>query len=542
MVNLIRSTVFILGLILTTLAQATTSVTASIDTNPAVVDSSILLTVVADDSVANDAFDSSILNDNFVVGQTSVSNHTSMINFKTTRTTQWTTVIVPKAEGTKIIPAFTIDGVSSNPISVRVLARDNTNASQQNDVFISEVPSSIDVYVQEQFTLEVKLHLGAELKRGALTEPQMTGAEIRQITQDVETVEVINGKRYRVIERLYAIKPTASGKFVLHSSMFDGEILTGQRRALYSSYNRGKPVSVKGKEIEINVKPMPETYKGEWLPSEILVIEDNWPEGITEFELGEPITRNVVITAAGLSEEQLPKINFYTPDELKMYPDQAELSTGIQKGIIVSQKSQNFAVVPTKPGTYTLPELSIPWWNTVTNQLEKAVIPSKTITIKGIEAPLVAGNNLGQPEVIIVTEQNTLLQWVFLVGWILTALAWIFTAKVKGKLGGNTTHFSSAEKQSYLKLIAACKQGNGEDVLTLIPIWASDLFKEKLSNLTLVEQRVSDTDFSFELQQLQKQYYSANSSKWNGLPLIKVLSRLQNKTTQAQQVSIALNP
>ncbi len=523
-------------------ALALENITATIDQNPATVDESLVLTVIADDNVSADKYDPSILGRDFHVGNTSVRSQSSMVNFETTRSTIWTTVLTPKSVGKAVIPSFTIDGVSSKPISVEVLARDDKRASVQEDVWITSDVSQTNVYVQQQFTLKIKLHFSAELKRAALYEPKMTGAEIKQIGQDSEDMEIINGKRVRTIERIYSINPQSSGKFTLHSSLFDGEVVQAPRRGFMNGFARGKPVRIKGKEIDIEVKPKPESFTGEWLPSEIIAVQDNWPEDTEQFELGEPITRQIIITAAALAEDQLPKIEFDTPAEIKIYPDQAETQMGVQNGVLISQKVQDFAIVPSKAGTYTLPEVKIPWWNTTINRLEHAIIPSKTFTVTGANAPNVIATSPSENQTVVV-QQNTALQWIFLAGWVLTALAWLYTAKLKGKLGAKTALFVSEEKQHYLKLMAACNQGDGEQVLKLLPLWASDLYSDRtFHNLSEVEQQFNDHSFSAELQQLQRSYFSANAQSWDGKAMLKVISRLQTKTTQAQQVKMALNP
>ena len=89
---------------------------ATVDKNPVLADESITLSVVASGSASRDAFDATPLNADFIVGRTSVSSQTQMINFDTTRTTIWTTTLIPRKPGRFVIPAFTIDGKRSDPI------------------------------------------------------------------------------------------------------------------------------------------------------------------------------------------------------------------------------------------------------------------------------------------------------------------------------------------------------------------------------------------------------------------------------------------
>lgn len=534
---------FVVTSVLSNSAYALTKVTASVDRNPAMVNESLVLTVIADDSISADAFDPSVLKTDFVVGSTSVSSQTSMVNMDMTRTTRWTTLLIPKQQGNATIPALTIAGQKTQPITLTVVAQGNAAAQKQKQVYITSEVSSQDVYVQQLFTLKIKLHLAVDLKRGSLSEPKMTGAEIKQVGPDQESTQIIDGKRIRIIERIYSIKPQNSGIFVLHSTMFEGEIIIGKQRSLFSGLDRGKPISVGSKEIEISVKPVPEKFQGEWLPSEIISIEEQWPEEQLEYALGEPITRKVIITAAGLSSEQLPTLKFEVPQGIKIYPDQAESNTGVQNGLVISQKIQDFAIVPTKPGTFILPELRLPWWNTKLNKLEYAVLPSKALTIKGLisKPSLIAQPSLETSPPVVV--QNTSLQWLFLAGWILTGIAWLITAQLRKQTNDKPTPFSRTDKRNYLQLMAACQQNDGEQVLALLPKWAGDLFEgQYFTNLQQVTKCLNDQEFNNQLGILQRSYFSEEKTPWQGKAMLKAISRLQTKTIQTHEVAMALNP
>ena len=144
-----------------------------------------------------------------------------------------------------------------------------------------------------------------------------------------------------MIERTYAISPQKSGELILKSPIFSGEIMKpSARRSNFLSFGESKPVSVIGEELPISVLPIPKAYQGTWLPSELLSLHQEWQPTPDSFIVGEPITRTITLTAAGLSEEQLPEINMVVPHGLKVYPDQAELHTAMNNNRLVSQKSK----------------------------------------------------------------------------------------------------------------------------------------------------------------------------------------------------------
>jgi len=561
----VRVIICLLAILLSLNSYALTKVSATVDKNPVVVNESLVLTVTADDDIDSNALDTSALLSDFMVGRTSVSSQTSMINFKTTRTTTWTTVLIARKPGEFVIPAFDVDGVKSQTIEIKALAADSATATSAQDLFITTQVSAREIYVQQQITLTVRLHFASELKRGSLTEPTLSSANILQIGKDKESENIINGKRYRIIERIYAISPQQSGEVILKSPVFSGEIIMpSSRRSNFLSFADSKPVSVIGDDISLTVKPIPTQIDGSWLPSELVALHQEWQPDPAQFKVGEPITRTITLTAAGLSEAQLPEITMTVPQGLKVYPDQAELHTGLNNERLVSQKVANFAIVASQPGEYQLPDITIPWWNTVTNKAEIAKIPGQKITVlpNADLAPMTVEQtpsvnlekNIATPTVeTIVIEQNNFLQWLFLALWLLTSLAWYISAKrsVKHNAGlnkKNTKGSSTKISNAHLSILAACKQNNGQLALATLLPWAQSKSSENDENITLttidsVLAYFNDKALSEAVIELQQSYYGKNKEQWSGNSLLNAIQALHKKNHKTSQaIDIKINP
>ncbi len=552
MVKLVYSLVALFSLLISPSSFAYMTVSATIDKNPVIANESFVLTVTADDDVNTNALDTTPLMQDFIVGRTSVSSQTSMINFKTSRTTIWTTVLIARKTGKLTIPSLSVENQQTQPIALTVLSSSDPNADRQQDLFITTEVSAKDVYVQQQLTLTVKLHFAAELKRGSLTEPTLEGANITQVGKDKEEETIINGRRYRVIERTYAISPQQSGDYILKSPVFSGEIMMpSSRRNSFLSFGETKPVSVIGDEIPLTIRPIPANYQGVWLPSELLTIHQEWQPEPTKFTVGEPITRTITLTAAGLSEEQLPEITMEMPAGLKVYPDQAELHTGMNNGRLVSQKVGNFAIVANKPGTYQLPEITIPWWNTVTNKIQHAVIPAQTITVlankeQKNEPPVAPiqqqAPTQGESKTVIV-EQASWLQWLFLALWLLTSAAWLATALLKGRSKRNTGKANEKINDSYLALLAACKKNDAQQVLRLLVPWFNSLSGTQVSNIAQIIQCCQQPALSDAIDDLQQSCYGKQTQIWHGKALLDAILQMnKHHSTSSATPQFALNP
>lgn len=548
---MVRAILLFIGLLLTP-ATFALQVTASIDKNPVVANESFVLEVVADDDVNTNALDTSSLMQDFIVGRTSVSTQTSMINFKTTRTTKWSTVLIARKAGTYTIPALNVEGEQTTPIALTVLAAADPSASKQQDLFITTDISAKEIYVQQQVTLTVKLHFATELKRGSLTEPSLENANITQVGTDKESDTIINGKRYRVIERTYAISPQQSGELILKTPVFSGEILVQtNRRSSFLSFGETKPVSVIGEDITLNVRPIPLDYQGQWLPSELLTMHQEWQPANDEFKVGEPMTRTLTLTAAGLSEEQLPELNMIMPPGLKVYPDQATLHTGMNNNRLVSQKAQNFAIVASRAGEYKLPEITIPWWNTVTNKFQKAVIPAQTIKVKANTdfnpstfAPAANEQSVSnQAPATVIVKEASYLQWVFLTLWLLTSFAW-FISYQRNKTPTKPGNKAAKTNDCYLNLMSACKQNDGEKALKLIVPWAKTL--NGLTDISTLEEATSLinlSEFTQAIQDLQQCYYGKSATQWQGQLLLQLIQQVnKNQPKINSNTPLSLNP
>ncbi|RHW75357.1 protein BatD [Colwellia sp. RSH04] len=563
-------------------ANALSSVTATVDKNPAMLNESIVLTVTADDDINRNKLDTSPLLKDFIVGQTSVSSQTTMVNFKTSRTTNWQILLIPRKVGKLAIPALEIEGKFSQPISLEVVDQAPQDNNNYQDIFITSELSNNEVFVQQLTTLTLKLHFSVELKSGNLTEPELAGATVEKIGQDQQSDTIINGKRYRVIEQTYAITPQQSGTFTLAAPMFSGEIMMpSRRRSNFLSFAETKPVSILGESIKLVVKSIPDSFinydpnnpQNTWLPSELLTLHQEWQSNGQDYMVGEPITRTITLTAAGLSKAQLPPIIMKATKGLKVYPDQAQLHSNLSKERLVSQKVQNFALVASHAGRFILPEIRITWFNTVTNKIEHATLPEQAIIVKeNPDEPNSTRMDVSNSQQVdsITTDSSTLtkaenlkqdspltqtnhLHWVYLGLWIATLLAWFFHVSLIKRKSATLPRVEKKHDsgQSYIKLLAACKKGQAQQALDLILPWLNHSLQlsgsAQITTFAKAQEIVSEQSFSNAVNELQQHLFGKDSdsglSNWQGDTLLNAVQAYNKKQQQvSSSTSIKLNP
>ncbi|MGS2721342.1 BatD family protein [Paraglaciecola aestuariivivens] len=542
-------------------------VTASVDKNPVMVDESFILTVVANGDVDRDAFDASILMQDFVVGRTSVSSQTQMINFTTTKSTTWSTTLIPTKVGRFTIPAFNVAKAKTQPIEINVIPMTAQAAQKGRDLFVTTEVDVNQVYLQQQIRYTVKLYLGQDLQRGSLSSPTLENADIRQIGKDKEYSEIVDGRRYRIIERAFAIIPQESGQFTIAGPLFEGEIIDNSRQS-FGFFNRSKAVNRVGPSQQIEVLPIPSNYQQHWLPSDFVQLHDEWQGDAKQYIAGEPITRTLTLTAVGVVEEQLPEIASQYPDSVKVYPDQAETSTVEKDNTLIAQRKESIAIIPSQAGELVIPEVRLPWFNSITKKTEYAVLPEKVLQIQpspnqnqtaftppssqtlAIEPPVVSATDLnGEPAVYAGT--NPYWQWLSLglaLVWLLTLMAWkIHVSRIKStvKATASTARTHESEQALWKKLDKALSKNDAAQSQHLLGLWLGQWLGDKHASLNQSLAKLQNAQLTQATQALLAARYSANKTPWQATELHKLVRQLRKQKTQSskqQQKLTALYP
>ncbi len=538
-------------------------VTATVDKNPVMADESFNLTVVANGDVDRGDFDSSALLKDFVVGRTSVSSQTQMINFTTTRSTTWTTVLIPRKQGRFTIPAFNIAGGITQPIDLMVVPVSTSSNSQARDLFISTEVDVEKVFLQQQIHYTVKLHIAKDLQRGSLSSPTLENADIRQIGKDKEYNDIIDGKRYRIIERSFAIIPQQSGTFVIEGPLFEGEIVDNSRQS-FGFFNRNKAVNRVGPNQSIEVLSIPSNYSQHWLPSEFVQIDDEWQRNDKGFIAGEPITRTITLTAVGVVEEQLPEIQSQYPASVKTYPDQAETTTLEKDKTLIAQRKESIAIIPSQAGSLLIPEVKIPWFNTLTQKTEYAVLAEKTIQVLPAinqpetnissspimpSKPVVNEKNLQPVTPVIQSGIAQYWLWISLAVillWLFTLVAWWkHVALLKGKqkpLRPSSVRTTQSEKELWNKLEKALNQAQPQEILTFLTPWLGNLIEHKNATLDFSLAFIKDETLNQAVNNLLAARYSRQQNTWQSTELHSLLRKIRKAWLQKNISVSTLTP
>lgn len=340
----------------------------------------VTLNVETTESAAEPDF--SVLDSEFELLNRSSSTSVSIVNGDATSTRLWAIGLKPRREGRLTIPEFAVGSGKTAALQLDVGAAPVVaSAKPGDDLFIEVTADPLNVYVQQQIRVTVKLFFAVNLTDGGLDELAASNAVVQKLGQDRAYDTERSGRRYRVLERRYAVTAEKSGLLELPAVQFRGRALSGNDpNAMF--FGRGRTVSTRSDAISIEVRPRPaEAGRGPWLPAQSL---DLRAEGITapaSGRVGEPLTLTLTVVAQGLGFEQLPELDLPVIDGADVYPDKSVTRSRESGGWIVGERSRKFAIVPKRPGSLQIPGASLAWWNTADNQAATAQSPSFVVDV-----------------------------------------------------------------------------------------------------------------------------------------------------------------
>ena len=525
---------------------AATKLQASVDKNPVLAGEFFMLNISVDDNVKGEQPDTSVLLKDFVVGPTSLSTRTNIINGSINKQTTWSVKLMTRTEGQYTIPSFTVSGLSSQPIDLTVTKR-AANADNNNDIFVKTSLSSNSLYVQEAGVYTLKLYLAKELLDGSLSTPSMEDAQLTQLGKQTESYELVDGKRYLVITREYLIQPQKSGPYTIAAPVFQGRVQQNYRQL---------EVSAIGEDQQIEIKPIPSDYKGAWLPSELVNLGEEWQPSDDTIEVGTPITRTITLTALGVTKEQLPDIEMPTINGIRSYPDQKENNNAVRNGRVVSQQTASYALLPQTPGTYTLPEIKLPWFNTKINRISFATLPARKITVTPSSTVVNTPVNTEQsientPVDETKADANTSAQmqtarsytplWLIAVA-LLGYILWIGTAIFYWVTRSNINTIEKVKplatplsQPSLKKLLNIQKAGDVKAFYNELNNYAVQITKQDTGAIDELCRRINNSQLSTEVIQLQAQLYGNKATNSDLGAIIKILESEQAQASNSQQ-------
>ncbi len=254
-------------------------------------------------------------------------------------------------------------------------------AQPGKDIYLETEIRPPTPYVQQQALFILRVFTAKALN-GSVTQLAPQGdAVVHQAGKMQRSRANVHGKNYQVFEQRTLFFAQKSGVLQFAPIMLSGN---------YVENNRRFGVREQSQPVRVAVRPAPASFPGGfWLPAKSVRLEEQWSGDPAAWRAGDPLTRTLSLHGRGVAANQLPEIEWPQLPRFNVYHEKARLDERLDGEDFVGERRRNVVMIPSRPGRHVLPAIRLPWWNTLSDRLEYAELPARTIEIAEGEASVV---------------------------------------------------------------------------------------------------------------------------------------------------------
>jgi hypothetical protein len=529
------------------------NLTASVDRDELGLEETFTLVLRYDEQI-NTTPDYELLRKDFDILNTQSGTQMSIINGSMEASTEWKIALAPKRIGKLLIPSFTIDGAISDAIEITVEGKSKSPKNTDNNVTVEVETSKDTSYVQEQIIVTLRLYTTVGLNGVELQPLQVKDALVVNIDEKQYQTK-INGRPGAVVETRYAVFPQQSGELIIPSMLYQVSVSSGQRDLWDRFYGNSQNniLRLRTDEQRINVLPAPASVTaGDWLPALNVSLSEHWSTSLDSLKVGEPITRSITVKADGLTAGQINPLQLAPIDGLTFYNDQAQTDDQKSANGVEGSRIETIAIVPTKAGHFTLPEIKLNWWDTKSNSIRTATLPAVSLTVglgdmtqlaapaNEIEEPTSVDINTDlstiEPQQTVVQEKTPL--WLYISNALALIVALFFALRfwqTKRELVAlyateraelNELNQNENEAWNNFKRTLADKELTA--LRKALINWAQVYWNnESITSLQAIATQAHEPALTEELRKLDEAMFSAHSSAPDTEVLLQLLANLR---------------
>ncbi|WP_341501566.1 BatD family protein [Gallaecimonas sp. GXIMD4217] len=509
-----RTCLLLAALLASLSTLAASKVTANLDRTRIPINESVVLEIEADDNLPGSALDLSPLEADFQVGRSTLSRAARLSGNGMQEITRWRINLTPRRRGKLLVPSLTVAELVTAPIKLEVVAKD---AAKAPDLLLQVETSSDTAYVGAQLGYTVRLLVARDLKSGQLSAPAMANAELRMLGKETESQTTHRGRNYKVFTREYAIFPHQAGTALIEGPVFEGELFEQDARGFYQT----REVSKVAPPTQVVVKAAPAGNQP-WLPALELQLEERWSKDPGQWQVGEPITRTLVLTAKGTQASALPPLDFQSPAGFKRYPDENQRDSFFKDGWLHAQQLLSIALVPTQAGELVLPAVDVTWFDIQSGDYKTQRLPEQVLTIApGQEAEALVAD---KPEVVASTDAGF---WPWLSA--LLAMGWAGSGYMvlRGRRQALAQQQAEDDSPGWLSLRHALLSHDADRAAQALLSWARDRYQ--IHSLEALAEHLDSQALGQAMAELQRHRFDRQKSGWDGRRILDALSEARKK-------------
>lgn len=454
--------------------------------------------------------------------------------------------LLPKQLGQSEIPVFTAGGQESQVIRIDVVERGTAGIAPRDKVFTEITFDNENPYVQSQVVMSLHILDDGSLASVDPQPPVIADVQVERLPGGDQKIEERDGVEYRVHTWRYALFPQRNGLIEIPRMQIAGSVKDPSYGGNIILRNMAtRRISVRTKAATLNVKAKAEQSTADWwLPVEQLELDREWSADINNSKVGEPLTLTLSLTTQGATSQQLPEILPPDIDGLKIYPDVPELISQPNENGLISRRREKWSVIPLREGLIEIPEVSLKWWDVVSETERTATLPAQQLMVAAADASVtdvtsqnqadaaelpaeqvteVANVDLSKAENDATTGSVSLLparsdawMWIALVaaiGWAVTLLTWWRRSNRKQSETGVVPTAKADPGKRLSELRALSNSDNPSIFRAALMEWAQSFWPDNAPvSLVDIGDRLQHLPLQDQLRQLESSLYGQQQS------------------------------
>ncbi|MEA1980319.1 MAG: BatD family protein [candidate division Zixibacteria bacterium] len=329
------------------------------------------------------------------------STNISIVNGEVTASNSYQFMIIPTKPGVFPIEQIAIvyknKRYKGNSVNLTVLKKGSTvsekledkattSEGQSKDYFLEAEIDRKKPFVGEQVTLTLKFFIAVQYYGSPeLTEPTTTGFWTEILGNKAPYYQRINNRKYKIIERKYALFPTHTGDLTIGRAAIKTTIANRNNRrrdpfdALGNFFGRGVDVTVRSNSIRVNVKALPTKGKPDNFTGSIGKFQVSAIANKSTVEIDQPVTVTVNISGTGnvksVSEPFIPESN-----DFRVY--RASINENVTKSNdrMGGRKIFEETFLPKRPGNLEIPAIYYNYFDPIAKKYRQ--ISTRPIKLK----------------------------------------------------------------------------------------------------------------------------------------------------------------
>lgn len=519
------------------------------------------------------------IHQDFSIDSHSQNSSARIINGILSQDVIWTFILSPNHTGELTIPALTVSGVQSQPITITVTDAPAQQVSNGDALMEVEV-SPLHPYVQGQVIYVQRLYYSRPLVDNAsISSPKIVKgkADIEFLGSSNPVHTKLNGRPYQRLSRYYAVYPQAVGTLEFAPSVFRGSLARStQRDPLQYFPNSGTRISASSAAASLEISAKPASFTGsEWLAASQVSLSINWSMPPEAVQAGEPVTVIIALIAEGKRAEALPEIQLSVPDAIKSYPEKPVFQNQKSASGIGGMRQETIVLVANQNGEYTIPAVEIPWWDTTEDKQKIARLDAVTLKVSGSAIAAISPSadvSASVPQVASATPQaaeaneqggisepkSTFSQMSTLLDQAL-AKAHLHSKALSAGVGVSALligglvfirrrsrrqqqspvfQHQQAQQENTRRLVAACSANDSAATIAALPAWAASvgIYPTTLAGV----EACGDQALTSAIRELSASRYAKHDVSWNGQALKQAVQAYGAKASAP--VTVTLRP